>query len=176
VTDTESDAGREQWAENLLFNYSMILMASFEEAFAGLASSMTETLARSGLAMADAMAAGFGAEGEAEGSKVDVEDLGNRTSEKVKDAFAGLRDQARAEFSTRDPSIRKMLSDPAMDEGLGIVQGFDFGLPRLTERLDDDDLSSYLALLKEKDAKLMKMLRELAVWQEKLPRLAPPGS
>jgi succinate dehydrogenase flavin-adding protein (antitoxin of CptAB toxin-antitoxin module) len=53
-----------------------------------------------------------------------------------------------------------------------IVESFDFKLPRLTEQLSDDDLSKYMALLSNKDAKFAKMLQKLAVWQEKVPR--PP--
>ena len=169
---------RDQKVENLLFNYSMILMATFEEAFASLASTMTEALAKTGAVMTEALTSSFGGSGEGEmdnGPSMKLDDLGPRASEKVKDAFADIRSQASADFSSKDESIKKIMRDPAADEAVTIVESFDFKLPRLTERLSDDDMTKYMALLKNEDRQLMKMLQQLAVWQQKLPRPAAEG-
>jgi len=175
VSDNSGTMTRDEKVENLLFNYSMILMATFEEAFANLASTMTEALAKTGAAMTEAMTSSFGASSEGEtdnGPSMKLDDLGPRTSEKVKEAFAEIRTQAGADFSTKDKSIKKIAQDPVSDEAVGIVERFDFKIPRLTERLSDDDLAKYMALLKKEDPELMKMLKQLAVWQEKLPQTA----
>ena len=58
------------------------------------------------------------------------------------------------------------------DKGVAIVESYDFHRPRLTERLSDETLASYVFLLKGGDAQASKMFRELADWQKKLPR--PP--
>jgi hypothetical protein len=176
VTKSSGELTREEKAENLLFSYSMILMATFEEAFANLASSMTDALAKTGSAVANAMSSSFGDNAEAgSDSSSNLDDLGPRTSEKVKDAFDQIRTQARSDFSAKEGSIRSILNDPVIDEGVKIVESFDFKLPRLTERLGDDDLSKYMTLLHDKDPKIMRMLQKLAAWQEKLPRPAPDG-
>ncbi len=173
MTGSSGKLTRDEKVENLLFNYSMILMATFEAAFANLASTMGDVLAKTGSAMADAMTSSFGGGSEAgSDSSTNLDDLGPRTSEKLKDSFAEFRTQARSDFSAKSSSIRKMLQDPMIDEGVKIVESFDFKLPRLTEQLSDDDLSKYMALLNNKDAKFEKMLQKLAVWQEKVPRPA----
>jgi hypothetical protein len=46
VSDNKRVMTRDEKVENLLFNYSMILMATFEAAFANLASTMTDALAK----------------------------------------------------------------------------------------------------------------------------------
>jgi hypothetical protein len=175
VSDKSRTVTRDEKIENLLFNYSMILMATFEEAFANLASTMTDALAKTGAAMTEVMTSSFGVSNEGEvdnGPSMKLDDLGPRTSEKVKEAFAEIRTQAGADFSTKDASIRKIVQDPASDEAVRIVEKFDFKIPRLTERLSDDDMTKYMALLKKEDPQLMKMLKQLAVWQEKLPKPA----
>jgi len=169
---------RDEKVENLLFNYSMILMATFEAAFANLASTMTEALAKTGAVMTDTLTSSFGGSSEGEmdnGPSMKLDDLGPRTSEKVKEAFADIRTQASADFSAKDESIKKIMRDPAADEAVTIVESFDFKLPMLTERLSDDDMTKYMVLLKNEDRQLMKMLQQLAVWQEKLPRPAAEG-
>jgi hypothetical protein len=175
MSDNSGTLTRDEKVQNLLFNYSMILMATFEEAFANLASTMTDALAKTGAVMADVLTNSFGGSIEEEmdnGPSMKLDDLGPRASEKVKDAFADIRTQASADFSAQDDSIKRIMRDPATDEAVTIVEGFDFKLPRLTEKLSDDDMTRYMALLKSEDPQLMKMLKQLAVWQEKLPRLA----
>jgi hypothetical protein len=173
VSDNSGKMTRDEKVENLLFNYSMLLMASFEAAFANLASTMTDALAKTGAVMAEAMTSSFGGSSEGEidnGPSMKLDDLGPRTSEKVKEAFADIRTQASADFSTKDESIRKIVKDSATDEAVRIVESFDFKLPRLTERLSDGDITKYMDLLKNEDKQLMKMLKQLAIWQEKLPK------
>ena len=53
------------------------------------------------------------------------------------------------------------------------MEKYDFGLPKLTEKLSDEDLASYVVLLKSGDAKLGEMFQELGRWQENMPK--PPG-
>ncbi len=166
---------RDEKVENLVLNYPMIQMSLLEGAFANLASKMGEALVQGSSAMAEALAEGMSGTADnvetqkAKVKKPDVK-IGPQISSEVKKMFADMRHQW-AGFSMNDESFRKFIEDPAFDEGVKIVEKYDFGLPRLTERLTDDGLASYLNLLGKEDPEFSKMFRELSVWQEKAPKL-----
>jgi hypothetical protein len=64
------------------------------------------------------------------------------------------------------------VASAAFDKGIQIVEKYDFGRPKLTEKLTDEVLASYVFLLQSGDKALGKMFEELADWQSGLPK--PP--
>jgi len=169
---------RDEKAANLMTNYAMLFASMFEEDFADLATKMSEVTVGLGDAIADAMAEGLsdgpdtGARAKKRGEKTKPE-IGPQVAEQIKRTFSGIREEVSSKMSEHIPEFEAYFANPAFDQGIAIVEKYDFRRPRLTERLGDEDLAFYLVLLKSGDKELGKMLRELGQWQEGLPK--PPG-
>lgn len=164
----KSDLTRDEKVENLVVNFSMIMMGIFEGVFAALAAGMATALTKT----ADALTEAF--DDASKGSRpkkpkaapIDESEINS----KVKDVFAGLRKEVAEGFSNKDDSFKKFISDPAFDKGVKIVESHQFKLPKLTEPLTDDDLAGYVTLIQNEDPELAKMMKELGEWQQTTPR------
>jgi hypothetical protein len=165
---------RDEKAKNLVLNYSMIMMGLFEDVFAGLASKMSEAMVAGAAAISESLAPGAptnkaepeGGEGQGPQAKVEAE-----VSNGVKKMFSEMRREAAAEMSAGGDSFKEFLRDPRLDKGISIVEAYEFGLPKLTEPLRDEDIAAYLTLLGKEDARMVKMFRELSEWQKSMPEL-----
>jgi hypothetical protein len=172
----EGSSSRDEKLENLIVNHSMIVMGMFEEAFFDIADRMTTTAlsppggptrAEDSRARSPApessppVDAGKVAGGGSLAIDVKIE---------IEYLFAELREEASSELP-RDPAdFARYASSPVFDEGISIVESYDFGRPKLTEQLTDEVLASYVFLLQSGDAKLEHMTRELSEWRRRLPR------
>jgi hypothetical protein len=158
---------RDEKVENLLINFSMLVMGMLEGAFATMASGMAEAMTGSAAAMADALG---GPEASKSTRSPELKKAGTQVSAKIKETFAELRREVTADF-TSDPKFKEFIRDPSFDEGVKIVESYDLGLPRLTEKLSDADLSAYTAKLTSGDKMFGEMMEELSKWQKRTPRL-----
>ncbi len=168
---------RDEKLENLIMNHSMIFMGVFEEAFSTIADQMTDVLKEGTAAIADAVVqavssnppSGRKAAGNAKklGGEIPLE-----VRTEVRNLISGIREETASQWPKNARLFKKYLSGPAFDKGIEIVERYDFGRPRLTEKLGDEVLASYVFLLKSGDKELAKMFKELADWQSGLPR--PP--
>jgi hypothetical protein len=166
---------RDEKLENLIMNHSVVFMGMFEEAFSALAEKMTEVLAEGTAAMADAltegMSSGSGASGAAVAGKKPGE-IPLQVRIQIEDLFSDLREEVSSQWP-KDPGVFKhYLSSPAFDKGIEVVERYDFARPKLTEKLSDEVLASYVFLLQSGDKELGRMFEELAGWQASLPK--PP--
>jgi hypothetical protein len=169
---------RDEQVTNLLTNMAMIFASMFEQAFAGLATEMSKVTAGMGEVMANAMAQGLSGKPEdpeavRKASAKSAAEMEPKISSGIKDMFSEIRKEISSKMPGDTPEFRSYLANPALDKGIRIVAGYDFGRPKLTERLSDEELASYLVLLRSGDEKLGKMFKELGEWQETLPK--PPS-
>jgi hypothetical protein len=154
--------GRDEKLENLITNHSIIFMGMFDEAFSAIADRMNETLG-----------------GRISESKSPVTDgvLKKAGKEIPPDvltqigyAFAGIREEMASDLPNDTTVFAQYVQNPAFDRGIEIVEKYDFGRPKLTEKLTDEVLASYVFLLQSGDKELGKMFKELADWQGSLPK------
>jgi hypothetical protein len=169
-----NDLTREEKLENLIMNHSMIFMGMFEEAFSTLAEKMTEAFAEGTPAVADALAgdAVSGASGARGAGKKPGEEIPLQVRIQIEDLFWGIRDEASSQLPKEAGVFKRYVSSPVFDKGLEIVERYDFARPKLTEKLSDEVLASYVFLLQSRDKDLERMFEELAEWQANLPK--PP--
>jgi len=166
---------RDEKLENLMMNHSMIFMAMFEEAFSTLAEKMTEAMAI-GAAMADALGGGPSQSSEGSGSsgagkKVQPE-LAPEVRAQIEHVFSGIREEMASQWPKKADVFRQYVSGPGFDKGIEIVERYDFGRSKLTEKLSDEVLTSYVFLVQSGDAEIGKMFKELADWQSSMPKPA----
>ena len=166
---------RDEKLENLIKNHSMIFMGVFEEAFSTIAENMTEAMAAGSAAMAEALG---GAAGETEGSgaadsaKKLKGGLAPDVRMQIGHVFSEIREEMDSQWPKSASVFKQYISSPAFDKGIQIVEKHDFGRPKLTEKLSDEMLASYVFLIQSGNAEAGKMFKELSEWQSGLPK--PP--
>jgi len=82
---------------------------------------------------------------------------------------AGIYEQ----IEQKRQEIEPFLSDPVFDLGPRKIDEYEFGLPKLSEELDDAALAQYVLLLESEDAKFGELFKFLSEWMNSLPAL--PG-
>jgi hypothetical protein len=175
MVDKGGHQTRDEKLENLIKNQSMIFMGMFEEAFTNIADKMTEALAAGNAPMADALGASMslssGKSGSSDAAK-EIKEVAPEVRNQIGHAFSGIRQEMASQWPTNANLFKKYISSPEFDKGIEIVEKYDFGLPKLTEKLSDEVLASYVFLLKSSNQELGKMFKELADWHAGLPK--PP--
>ena len=159
---------RDEKLENLIMNHSMIFMGMFEEAFSAIAEKMTEAVVGAG-AIADAL--GGSSQSKAVENNVQKE-MTPEVRGQISQVFSGIRDEMAEQWPKNASVFKEYISNPAFDKGIEIVDKYDFGRPKLTEKLSDEVLASYVFLVQSGNAELSKMFKELSKWQDGLPK--PP--
>jgi hypothetical protein len=157
---------RDEKVENLLMNFSMIMMGMFEGVFAALAAGMADALTKTADALTEAIDSGKGAT-HVERAKMGP---GPEVNSKVREVFAGLRKEVAEGFSNKDAKFQAFIKNPAFDEGIKIVERHRLKVPSLTDHLSDSDLAEYVNLIQSEDPEVAKMMQELGEWQQTTPR------
>jgi len=164
---------RDEELENLIKNYSMIFMGMFEEAFGELSEKMSEVMAFGTSAIAEALGASVSAQRESDKiSESSKDEIAPEIRNQIRQMFKGFREDMDAQWPKDSEVFKQFISDPKFDKGIEIVKEYDFGLARLTEKVSDEALASYILLLKNGNEDLDKMFKELSEWQATLPK--PP--
>lgn len=161
---SRSKSNRTQKVMNAMTNMSIILMSTL---MGGLTQAMMETMGSMASEMAGAMA------GEEQKEEVNNEFKQKRpeVDEKMKEMISDVRKDVYAQLEQKREEIEPYLSDAAFDLGPKIIDGYDFGLPKLTEELDDGSLVKYSQLLVGEDPKFTEMFEKLTNWMNNLPKL-----
>ena len=179
MVDRGSRLSRNKKLENLITNHSMIFMGMFEEAFSTIADKMTEAFAMGTAAIADGLAQGQPPGSRGSGAAtVGREKIKPEISPHLRIMIEQVFSEIRAEVASQWPKnagvFKQYVSSRAFDKGIEIVESHDFRRPRLTEKLSDEVLASYIFLLQSGDKELGQMFKELADWLASLPK--PPWS
>jgi len=156
---------REEKLENLITNYSMIFMGMFEEGFSAVAERLTEAMSEATGAIVDSLA------GTGKGKKLKGAITPSVKAE-IGNLFSGIREEMSSQWPKNAALFKAYVADPAFDRGIEIVERHDFGRPKLTKKLSDEVLASYVFLLQSGDKEVGGMFKELAEWQARLPK--PP--
>jgi hypothetical protein len=157
---------RDEKVENLVINFSMIMMGMFEGVFAAMAAGMATALSQTADALTEALDSG----NPALSKRPKAEDVDAEVKTKVKEVFSGLRNEVAEGFAGKDKKFKEFIKDPAFDAGVRIVESHNLKLPRLTEPLSDSDLAGYVTLIQNGDPEVAKMMQELGEWQKDTPR------
>lgn len=141
---------------NTVLNVSVIMMVS-------LMDGMTDMM----MGMSGAMAGAFGGDEAQE----EVQEAIPEAKAKVRELISEVRTDYRAKVQARISEIEELITDPAFDAGPDIVDIYEFGLPKLTEELDDEGIEQYVRLLVQEDRYFTEMFGELTKWMGTLPEL-----
>jgi hypothetical protein len=144
-------------------NTSVILMSTMMDAF-------TQVIGSTMGAIASGMAGTLG--GEEASDKVDQELKQGLPGidEKMKAGISELRKEIYSQITQKRQDLERVFSDPVFEVGPKIIEEYDFNLPKLTQKLDDDVLSQYSKLIVNEDVRFAKMFKELIEWINSLPK------
>ncbi|MDG6902042.1 MAG: hypothetical protein JRM80_08790 [Nitrososphaerota archaeon] len=148
---------RDEKVENLLTNFSLIMMGMFEGVFTTMAVGLVDALSTA----AESLGGRQAVRKEERDAEVDA---------KLRSVFADLRKEVADGFAGKDEKFRAFVKNPAFDRGVRIVESNEVGLPKLTESLTDEDLAGYVGLIQKEDPRLARMMTELGEWQKTTPR------
>ena len=92
-----------------------------------------------------------------------------QVSEKMRAMISDIRKDLYAQMEQKRQEIKPFISDPIFDVGPETIEKYDFGIPKLTEELDDSTLAQYTYLLLSEDATFGELFRALGDWMNSLP-------
>jgi hypothetical protein len=75
-----------------------------------------------------------------------------------------------AQMKEKKEKITSLIADKRLDEGIAIVERYNFNLPKLSCDLDVRSLLGYMTLLQQNDEQFTKMFQELLEWMKDLPQ------
>ena len=156
---------RETKIMNVMCNTSIILMSTFMEAFSDVFTKMATE-------MTHALTASLGAPEETTkemNGKMDnlITELPKQLIEQIVTMKADINKQ----LYEKKQDIEKMIADPKFDQGITISETYDFGMPQLTQDLDELTLLKYIALVKANNPQCTTMLQELMEWMKNVPQV-----
>ncbi len=158
-----NDTDRTRKVMNTITNTSIILMSTL---LGGFSQVMMETMGT----MASGMAGAMGGEEAGEEVSKEFEQKAPEVDEKMREMMSEMRRDIYAQMEEKRGEIEPYLSDGTFDVGPEIVEGYDFGIPRLTEELDDISLVQYSQLLVSEDPTFAEMFGKLTEWLNTLPK------
>jgi len=176
MADKGGSETRDEKLENLIMNHSMVFMGMFEETFSTLAEKMTEAMAIGTGAIADALAGASSSRSEGSGTsgvgKKVQKEIAPEVRTQIGHVLSGIREEMAEQWPKNASAFKQYISSPAFDKGIEIVEKYDFGRPKLTEKLSDEVLASYVFLVQSGNPEIGNMFKELSEWQSSLPK--PP--
>ncbi len=163
IKTTSGNSDREKRIMNAIVNTSIVLMGMLMGGFTELMVNVTGTVASG---MAEAVG------GEEAGEKVNKEfkEKVPEVNEKMKAMMSDMRKDMYVQIAQNIKEIEPFMSDPIFDIGPQKIDEYDFGIPKLTEELDDGTLAQYSYLLVSEDATFAELFKQLTEWLNNLPK------
>ncbi len=154
---------REKRIMNAIVNTSVVLMGMLMGGFTELMMNVTSTVASG---MAEAVG------GEEAGKEVskEIKQKVPEANEKMKAMMSDMRKDMYTQIEQNIKDIKPFMSNPIFDVGPQKIDEYDFGIPKLTEELDDGTLAQYSYLLVSEDATFAELFKQLTDWLNSLPK------
>jgi hypothetical protein len=159
------ELSREDKITNTIVNTSILLMSTL---MGGLSEMMVNVTGEMAAGMTEAFQ---GPEAGAETRK-EVKQKLPEVNDKMRAMISDMRKDIYAQMEAKSKEIAPFMADPVFDLGPKSVDAYDFGMPKLSSKLDDDTLARYSCLLASEDAAFAELFGKLMDWLNSLPK--PP--
>ena len=164
LPDGISNQGRESKILNLICNTSILLMSIMTEAFTDVFSKLSKE-------MITAITTGIGTPTSAiKEIHGETEKLQNELPKQMREQLLTIKTDITAQMRDKKEKFASIITDRRFDEGIAIVERYNFNLPKFSCDLDEHSLLGYLALLQENNEQFTKMFQELLEWMKDLPQ------
>jgi hypothetical protein len=159
----KSKSSRENKIMNSVANTSIILMSTLMDGF-------SEIMIGAAGAMAAGIAEKFGDEKSKDAEK-EIEKKLPQVSDKMRSMISDIRKDLYEQMEHKRKQIKPFILDQIFDIGPQTIEKYDFGMPNLTQELDDSTIARYTYLLMSEDAKFSELFSLLGEWMNKLPQV-----
>jgi len=150
---------RESKILNIMVNTSVLLMSLMTDAFSGAFAEMAA-------GMAEAVATGLGGTDKEQTEREKIKQVKTEIPKQMVTQVIQMKADMIQQLEAKKNELGKKIADPKFDAGIGIVERYDFGIPKMTQDLNEVALLKYIALLKANDAQCTKMFQELMEWMK----------
>ncbi len=157
------ESSRENKIMNTIVNTSILLMGTLMGGLGELMVNVTGELA-------SGMTEAFAGEKAGKEAREKVKQKLPEVNDKMREMISSMRKDIYLQMEQKNKEIAPFMADPVFDLGPQKVDSYDFGIPKLTERLDDDTLAQYTYLLISEDATFAELFGQLMEWLNKLPK------
>jgi uncharacterized membrane protein len=162
-TQQKNELNRENKIMNTVINTSIILMSTLMDGFA-------EVITQAAGAMASGMAEMVGGEEAKAEAEQEMKQKLPEVTDKMRTMISDIRKDLYEQMQQKRREIEPLLADPIFDEGPRTIEKYDFGIPKLTQELDDSTLAQYAYLLVSEDATFGELFGLLGDWMNRLPK------
>jgi len=158
-----SELSREDKIMNTIVNTSILLMSTFMGGFSELMVNVTSEVA-------SGMTEAFAGEEAGKEAREKVKQKLPEVNDKMRAMISDMRKDIYLQMEKTNKEIAPFMTDPVFDVGPQKVDAYDFGIPKLSSRLDDDTLAQYSYLLVSEDAAFAELFGQLMDWLNSLPK------
>jgi hypothetical protein len=148
---------------NTIVNTSILLMSSFMGGFNELVVNVTSEFA-------SGMTEAFAGEESGKEAREKVKQKLPEVNDKMRTMISDIRKDIYLQMEEKNKEIVPFMADPLFDLGPQKVDAYDFGIPKLSSRLDDDTIAQYSYLLASKDANFAELFGQIIDWLNSLPK------
>ncbi len=160
----QNTQARETKILNIICNTSILLMSAITEAF----SEMFTTLSKE---MITTITTSLGSSEDAtKDIHKKTDSLQKELPQQVRAQLLAMKTDITTQIQEKKEKLGTILVDPRFDDGITIAERYTFGLPALTQDLDERSLLGYMALLQANDPRFTTMFQELLEWMKNLPQ------
>lgn len=157
------ESTREDKIMNTIVNTTILLMSTLMGGLGELMVNVTGELA-------SGMTEAFSGEKAGKEAREKVKQKLPEVNDKMREMISSMRKDIYLQMEQKNKEIAPFMADPVFDLGPQKVDAYDFGMPKLTEQLDDDTLAQYTYLLISEDATFTELFGHLMEWLNKLPK------
>ena len=159
----KAELPRDNKIMNAVINTSIILMSTLMEGFG-------EIVVGAAGAMASGMAEIEGGEKAKKEAEQEFKQKLPEVTDKMRSMISDIRKDLYQQMEQKRNEIEPLISDPIFDVGPETIEKYDFGIPKLTQELDDSTLAQYTYLLLSEDATFGELFAALGDWMNNLPQ------
>jgi hypothetical protein len=159
-----SNQGRETKILNVISNTSILLMSILTETF-------TDVFTKLSKEMITAITTGIGTPANTiKEIYGEAEKIQNEFPKQIREQLLAMKTDITTQMREKKDALASIIADRRFDEGIAIVERYNFNLPKLSCDLDERSLLGYLALLQDNNGQCTKMFEELLKWMKNLPQ------
>jgi hypothetical protein len=155
---------RETKILNVICNTSLLLMSAVTEAFSEVFTTLSKEMITAISTSID----------DSEDTTTEIhkktDDIQKELPRQIREQMLAMKTDITTQIQEKKEKLGPLLADQRFDEGLTIVERYKFGLPALTQDLDECSLFGYIALMQANDPRFTAMFQELLEWMKKLPQ------
>jgi hypothetical protein len=160
---TNVELSREDKIMNTIVNTSILLMSTL---MGGLSEIMVNVTGE----LASGMTEAFSGEKAGKETSEKIRQKLPEVNDKMKAMISDIRKDIYSQMEQKNKEITPFMSDPMFDLGPQKVDAYDFGMPKLSSRLDDKTIAQYSYLLTSEDATFTELFGKLIDWLNNLPK------